>query len=93
MTPRDEIISALNQKDGGLIPRALITASELLGSEPFRHRMTAHELVVQATEEILEGLHDAEYTQNHVAFFRLVMEKILIAARKKASRRAAFGRA
>lgn len=92
MTTREEIVRTLSQVDPELIFRFLAAARKLLAHEHYRHhQLTPHALVVRAYDEMLDGLHEADYTPNLFAFFRAVMEKIIMTSRRKSNRGARFG--
>lgn len=86
MTIRETVIAAVSNTDSDHIVRCLAIANHLLHQERHRHPgLTPHDVVITAYREILEGRHDADYRPDLIAFFYVVMARI-IAARKKAVR-------
>ena len=86
MTIREAVVAAVYNTDNDHIVRCIAIANHLLHQEPHRHSgLTPHDVVVLAYREILEGRHDADYRPDLIAFFRVVITRI-IAARKKAVR-------
>jgi hypothetical protein len=85
MSASESLLHLSADAQAELANRSLMIAVKLLQREHERHHnLTPSEVVLQAYDEILNGLHDAEYDGGTPGrLLRLVMTKIVLETRSK----------